>query len=56
MTLRFSIPSDSSAYHVTFGIVISSVVVYLQYFLNEDKSLIVQGYFTVEDKRYLKIR
>lgn len=53
--LRLSVTSDSSSYHVTIGIAISSGGVYIQYFLNEDKSLTVEGYFTVEDKHYLKL-
>lgn len=53
--LRLSVTSDSSSYDVTIGIAISSGGIYIQYFLNEDKSVTVESYFTVEDKHYLKI-
>lgn len=54
MILKFSIPRDRSAYRVNIGIVIFSDV-YVQSFLNEDKSLIILVYFTVKDKCCLKI-
>lgn len=44
--------------HINIGLVIFSVVfsvVYIQYFLNDDKSLIILSYCTVIDKCCLKV-